>query len=135
MKIAVVGARIHPEPLLVKNFVASLPKDWEIVSGGARGVDTFAEEQACADGRLVTVFYADWDRVGKAAGMMRNTEIATYCSACVAFIYGPSKGTLDTVRKVAGMHKPVWVVDEFDDAPTPEQILAKVTAFRSSSGS
>ncbi len=125
MKIAVVGARQYPNADRVRAFIRSLPPDWEIVSGGADGVDTWAQEEAEMEHRSFTVFYADWDRVGRAAGMLRNTEIATYCDACVAFVDGPSRGTLDTVKKAAGQRKPVWTVDATDDVPTWEEIEAK----------
>ena len=131
MKIAVVGARAYPDKEHVQRFVRFWPGDWELVSGGASGVDTFAQDAAAAQHRPYTVFYADWDRVGKAAGMMRNSQIADECDACVAFIYGPSRGTMDTVRKCVALGKPVWVLNIGDEPPTWEQIIEKVRQARS----
>jgi len=134
MKIAVVGARQYPDEVQVRTFVRFLPGDWEILSGGASGADTFAERAAAEQRRPYTVFYADWDRFGRGAGIIRNTEIANNCDALVAFIHGPSKGTMDTVRKAVGLRKPVWVVTVNDDAPTSDEIAEKVSkASRSSS--
>jgi len=132
MKIAVVGARQYPDRVHVERFVRFLPGDWEIVSGGASGVDTFAQDAAASQHRPYTVFYADWNRVGKAAGMLRNTEIVDASDCVVAFIHGPSRGTMDTVRKAVAQGKPVWVLTVNDAPPTWEEIEAKVTAYRSS---
>jgi hypothetical protein len=130
MKIAVVGARAFPSREKVQTFVRFLPGDWEIVSGGAPGVDTFAQDAAAEQHRPYTVFYADWDRVGRAAGMIRNTQIANECDALVAFVHGPSKGTMDTVRKAGVAHKPIWVITVDDDLPTWQEIEAKVQDYQ-----
>jgi ABC-type sugar transport system substrate-binding protein len=135
MKIAVVGARQYPSAARVQSFVRALPADWEIVSGGASGPDTWAQEAAAEQHRTYTVFYADWNRVGRAAGMLRNNEIVNHCDAVVAFVDGPSRGTLDTVKKAVAQRKPVWVIEADDDLPGWEEIVAKVTAFRGPSGS
>ena len=132
MIIAVVGARAFPDEIQVRTFVRFLPGDWEIVSGGAAGVDTFAQSAAAEQHRPYAVFYADWDRMGKAAGFLRNTKIAEYCDALVAFIHGTSRGTMDTVRKAVAMGKPVWVLSLDEEPPTWQEIEAKVTASRSS---
>ncbi len=45
-RIAIVGSRGLPRPDLIEAFVASLPAGTVVVSGGARGVDTVAEQAA-----------------------------------------------------------------------------------------
>lgn len=40
-----------------------------------------------------SIFPADWDRYGKAAGYLRNTEMAKNADALVAFWDGMSLGT------------------------------------------
>jgi hypothetical protein len=130
MKIAVVGARQYPDREHVAKFVRFWPGDWELISGGATGVDTFAADAAAGQHRCYTIFYADWNRVGKAAGMLRNTQIVDACDALVAFVHGPSRGTMDSVRKAVAQGKPVWVLKIGDETPTPEEIETKVTASR-----
>lgn len=45
---------------------------------------------------------ADWDRHGKAAGMIRNAEMVTAgASVCLAFPRPASRGTWDCIRKAA----------------------------------
>lgn len=49
----------------------------------------------------LTIFKADWDKHGKAAGFKRNTEMAKYADALIAFWDGKSKGTkhmIDTAK-------------------------------------
>lgn len=77
-------------------------EDVEIVSGGARGADKLGEAWAEHHGYDFTVFPADWDRLGKRAGYLRNQQMAEYATHLVAFWDGVSKGTahmIDLARK------------------------------------
>ena len=59
MKIAVIGSR----GLKVNNLEKYLPCDvTEIVSGGARGIDTCAREYALANGLKLTEFLPVYDK-------------------------------------------------------------------------
>lgn len=70
-----------------------------IVSGGARGADSWAEEWAVEHGISVDVIRPDWAQHGKAAGFIRNAEIVRRADAVIAFWDGESHGTADTLRK------------------------------------
>jgi len=50
----------------------------EIVSGGATGADRFGECFGFDNGMEVTFFKADWNKLGKSAGPIRNLEMAKY---------------------------------------------------------
>ena len=66
-----------------------------IVSGGARGADTLAIQYArdlSNDFNLVIV-NANWEIHGKSAGFIRNTEMAEFAHALIAFWDSDSKGT------------------------------------------
>lgn len=65
----------------------------EIVSGGARGVDTLAIQTADDKKIPLKVFPAKWDIFGKSAGYKRNVEMAEYADALIAVWDGVSKGT------------------------------------------
>lgn len=65
----------------------------EIVSGGSRGPDKFAERYAKENGYTFKEFPADWKNDGKAAGYRRNERMAAYGNALIAFWDGESKGT------------------------------------------
>ena len=76
-----------------------------IVWGGARGVDTMANQWAKANGIRRRVIRADWDRYGKAAGPIRNGVMVRASDMVVAFWDGKSSGTGDMIRqsKSAGL--------------------------------
>ncbi len=96
MKIAVVGSRsITSIPLA--NFIP--PQCTEIVSGGARGVDTCARIYAEVHGLKLTEFYPDYGRYGRAAPLKRNDQIVEYADMVLAFWDGESRGTLYTLRQ------------------------------------
>ena len=69
MKVAVVGSR----NLVVGDLSKYLPAETEeIVSGGARGIDSCAAEYAKSLGLKLTEFKPDYDRFGRGAPLKRN---------------------------------------------------------------
>ncbi len=125
MKIAVVGSRDYPWEHLVREFVRSLPVDWEIVSGGARGVDSWAVAEAKLGGHPFYEFKPKAS--GTAALFARNAEIAYDCDTMVAFTIG-SNGTHDAIVRTGRLGKPVFVVAGGSGPPTVDQILAAIAA-------
>lgn len=74
----------------------------EIVSGGAEGADRLGEYWAKIHEIPIKRFPADWAKHGKAAGPIRNREMAQYADALVAIWDGESRGTknmIDEARK------------------------------------
>jgi YspA, cpYpsA-related SLOG family len=69
----------------------------EVISGGAMGVDNCAEEWARSKRLNLTIYEADWKKHGRAAGPIRNEEMAKYAEACVLFPGG--KGTADMAAR------------------------------------
>lgn len=110
-KIAIVGSRDYPRLDDVWEFVATLPDTATVVSGGARGVDTAAEEAARARGLAVEIFPADWNTYGKSAGFRRNADIVNAADEVVAFIYRNSKGASHSVELARRAGKPVRVIE------------------------
>ena len=94
MKIAVVGSRSITVPDLSKY----IPQGAEIVSGGAKGVDTCAAEFATKNGLKLTVFLPQYERYGRAAPILRNKEIVDYADKLLIFWDGSSKGTLSVIE-------------------------------------
>ena len=80
-----------------------LPKDTdEIVSGGARGVDTSARKYAKEKGIKLTEFLPEYEKYGRSAPLKRNITIIEYADAVLAFWDGQSRGTkfvIDHCRK------------------------------------
>ena len=69
------------------------PADVEIVSGCARGADTLGERFGTELGCVVVRMPADWQTHGKAAGFIRNEQMAQYGTHLLAFWDGRSRGT------------------------------------------
>ena len=90
MKVAVIGSR----SLRVDDLGKYLPEGvTEIVSGGARGVDTSAREYALANGIKLTEFLPEYDKYGRGAPLRRNITIIEHADLVLAFWDGRSHGT------------------------------------------
>ena len=83
-------------------------KNIEIISGGAKGADKLGEQLANSYNLKLTIFPAQWNTYGKAAGMIRNKEMANYAiknsdkAILFAFWDGQSRGTkgmIDIAKK------------------------------------
>ncbi len=71
-----------------------------IISGAARGADTLGEQYAHERGYVVEIYPADWNRDGKAAGPIRNAQMAKVADTLIAFWDGQSKGTANMIDQV-----------------------------------
>jgi hypothetical protein len=63
----------------IKNLIT------EIVSGGAKGADYEGERWAKLNNIPVKFFKADWSQYGRAAGPIRNKQMAEYADAIILF--------------------------------------------------
>lgn len=123
MKIAFVGSREFPDKKFVEyttekylmdgwvDFVSKVVPN-EFISGGAKGVDSWAEAIARdldkLYGRCICwVYPADWTKHGKRAGFIRNEIIVKEADFIVAFWDGESKGTKHTIDLAIRAKKPI----------------------------
>ncbi|MFR7882381.1 MAG: SLOG family protein [[Eubacterium] siraeum] len=110
MKVAVIGSR----GLSVSDLGRYLPENTtEIVSGGAKGVDTSAREYALSHGIKLTEFLPEYTRFGRSAPLKRNITIIEYSDIVLAFWDGKSRGTkfvIDNCRKL-GVEVRVYIID------------------------
>ena len=98
MKVAVIGSR----NLNVSNLADYLPAGTtEIVSGGAKGIDTCAREYALSHDLKLTEFLPDYERYGRGAPLRRNIEIIEYADRVLAFWDGRSRGTKYVIDQCA----------------------------------
>jgi len=90
MKIAVIGSR----NLTIADLSQYLPAGvTEIISGGAKGIDTCAREYAQKSHLKLTEFLPEYRRYGRGAPLKRNLQIIEYADEVIAFWDGISKGT------------------------------------------
>lgn len=125
MKVAIIGSRnvcfIEPD------FSPYVPEGvTEIVSGGARGIDTNAREYAQSRGIPYTEFRPDYQRYGRAAPLKRNLQIIDYADYVVAIWDGKSKGTKHVIESCKKRNKKVHVyvvtyLDEDEDLKELEE--------------
>ena len=109
-KVAIVGSRSFTPLSKVREYISQLPLDTIIVSGGAEGVDRQAVGWARVLQMETLVFKPDWDKYGKSAGILRNTQIVDACDRLVAFWDGESKGTKDSIDKARKAGKQVVII-------------------------
>lgn len=106
MKVAVIGSR----GLTVSDLGRYIPESTtEIVSGGARGVDSSAREYALAHGIKLTEFLPEYDKYGRNAPLKRNITIIEYADLVLAFWDGKSHGTKFVIDNCKKMGVPVKI--------------------------
>lgn len=100
MKTAVIGSR----GLTIDNLEKYLPSDTtEIISGGAKGIDTCAREYAIAHNIKLTEFLPEYEKYGRVAPLKRNITIIENADIVLAFWDGKSRGTrfvIDNCKKL-----------------------------------
>ncbi len=106
MKVAIVGSR----NLSVSDLGKYLPTDTtEIVSGGARGIDSCARNYAVENGIKLTEFLPDYKKFGRRAPLVRNLEIIDCADQVIAFWDGISRGTKHVIDSCKRKSKPITV--------------------------
>lgn len=112
MRVIVCGSRDITKSRAVWDALSALePRPTVVVHGGARGVDSIADEWASFHGiarESHPVSEEDWKRIGLSAGPRRNRAMAARgAELCVAIFTGAAatRGTADMVRaaKKAGI--------------------------------
>ena len=96
MKIIIAGSRNfnnYEELCKICDYLLKNKKNIEIISGTAKGADMLGEKYATDKGYKIKQFPANWDKYKKAAGYIRNKEMAEYADVLIAFWDGKSKGT------------------------------------------
>lgn len=95
---------------VMKKFHLYFGQNHEIVSGGASGIDSCGEEYANHWDLPITRFPADWNTHGKAAGPIRNKQMAEYADALLLIWDGESKGSANMKRQMQQLSKPVYEI-------------------------
>jgi hypothetical protein len=114
MKLIIAGSRtIHLAPPVMESILVDLcniRSAEEIVSGAAKGIDTSGEWFADRHGVPIKQFPADWDKHNKAAGHIRNKEMADYADALLLIWDGESRGSKNMKENMTKQGKPVYEV-------------------------
>lgn len=106
MKVAVVGSR----GININDLERYLPAETEeIISGGARGVDSCAAAYAVNNGIKLTVIRPNYDKHGRSAPIIRNIDIINRADFVIAFWDGVSRGTKFVIDRCEGTGKDIEV--------------------------
>jgi len=119
-RVIICGSRGWTDRKRIEDRLFRLPPDAVIVHGAARGVDRIAHQEAEKAGFIIEAHPAEWDRYGKAAGLIRNKEMAQLgADLCICFWDGKSRGTLDMMEQAAACGIPIEVQHKyFPNRPT-----------------
>lgn len=127
-RIIIAGTRTFDDYALLRKTMCNLfghvpPSQMEVMSGHClTGADHYGEVFAKRNGIRLTLFPADWKKYGKAAGPVRNRQMAEYAAPdgyCVIFWDGKSRGSRNMIAeaKKAGV-KTVIVMYENKNTAT-----------------
>lgn len=117
MKLIIAGSRdLIVDPLFITNtmdhFTIDRTQIKEVVSGCANGIDSCGELWAKEQLVPIVKFPADWDTHGKAAGPMRNKQMAQYADAAlIIMVKGGSPGSKNMKDHMHRMKKKVFVYE------------------------
>ena len=126
MKVIIAGSRDINEYLLIVSAIQESNFDiTEIVSGGARGVDSLAEKYAKENKipfKKVIAYWNDIDLPGVQvktnnsgqkynvlAGIWRNREMALYGDALIAIWDGKSRGTKNMIDEAKKKNLKIYI--------------------------
>ena len=118
--IAIVGNfNVEKYDLTYQKFCAQLEFLYQdgritfdtIISGGAKGVDTFAKQFANDNGLKYIEFLPDWKQYGRAAGPIRNKLIVEECDKLIAFWDYNSSGTKSSVKFAEKSNKLLRIIE------------------------
>jgi hypothetical protein len=111
MKVIIAGSRGFTDYNFLCECVLRTPiKITEVVSGRCKNSpDMLGERWAKENGVPIAPFPALWDKYGKAAGFIRNREMALYADALIAVWDNKSRGTRHMIETARGLFLRSWI--------------------------
>jgi hypothetical protein len=115
MRLLIAGSRDISDYNVLQEHINHVLKDiprpvTEVISGTARGVDRLGEQWATNFNIPIRKMPADWDKYQKAAGMIRNRDMAELCDCAVIVWDGKSRGTMGMISELKRLGKPYYLV-------------------------
>lgn len=112
MKVAIIGSR-NFEQFNFQKILDNIPGNCtEIVSGGAKGIDTIAADIAEALHLKFTCFKPEYHIYAKSAPLKRNQQIVDYSDYILAVWDIKSKGTMHVLSRCIAQKKPFKVISD-----------------------
>ena len=113
MTLSIVGSRTFTNYDLLEHEVDLFVEGKEIkriISGGAQGADKLAEEYARRRKLEIAIIKPDWNKFGRAAGIIRNEDIINGSNYVIAFWDGKSKGTQNSIQRAEKQNKILKII-------------------------
>lgn len=112
MRVLVCGSRHFTDCFILKEQLEKLDIK-TIIHGDAKGADRMAGAYARTWGIEEVKFPADWNKHGKAAGPIRNTQMLKEGKPdkVIAFLAKDSKGTKNMIEQATKANIPVEVIN------------------------
>lgn len=112
LKIVIAGCRNYNNYYEAKDYIDFCIREIKknntivILSGGCRGADAIGERYAIENGYEIRKFVANWDKYGKAAGPIRNEQMAKEADYIICFWDYESRGTKSMIEYAKKYSKP-----------------------------
>lgn len=113
MKLIIAGSRtisLSEDQITGLLNNTDVPEVLEVVCGMANGMDLSGKAWAENYNLIVTKFPADWDKHGRAAGHIRNKQMAEYADALLLVWDGKSRGSKNMKENMQKLNKPIYEV-------------------------
>lgn len=94
----------------IVDFYIPLEMELKLVCGMCKGIDQIAYDIWKFQDMSIKEFPADWEAHGKAAGPIRNKEMANYADALLLIWDGKSKGSANMKKEMEKLNKTVYEV-------------------------
>lgn len=128
IRLIVAGSRYYTNKKVIENMIETIIAKLKqrhpfftlhIITGGARGVDTLAENYARTNGIKLSIYPVsskDWATNGKVAGPLRNARMAEAALEAaapylLAFWDMKSRGTKNMIDTANKKHIPTYIYD------------------------
>ena len=102
-RILICGDRNYQDWIKVQEYLDTISRTTIIIHGGARGADSLAGNLATSLKMKVIKFPANWDKYGKAAGVLRNQQMLDEGHPDLVVYFHKdienSKGTRDMLKR------------------------------------
>ena len=109
MKVIVAGTRNYiPYQTVAAAIRRSGLEVTVILSGNCSGVDLEGERYGGLNGIPVLKFPADWDKHGRAAGPIRNKQMAVKADALILIWDGKSRGSASMKKEATRCGLPIY---------------------------
>jgi hypothetical protein len=114
LRVLISGARTWTDLETIRRELAALPSTTVIIHGDARGADRLAGQAAAERGLRVLACPPEWNRYGKAAGLVRNRQMLEEHRPHLLLAFHPaidvSRGTRNMVELARKAGVPVRIV-------------------------